>query len=319
MLRTRLVSIIASTALLATGIAGGIHGGVLADQNATALTARENVATMVSQNLTTVDYIAGTQARATLDAFAPTIEAATALVESSAGKASDASRAALQAILAEIEVKTSAHFETGSEARETAAQIVATGTPALSAASQVVTDEVAAWQAAEDARVAAEKAAAEAAARENSQRSNNGSRNSTGSSGGSSNNGGGSNGNSGGGGSCTDRYAATAAANGARFEIIDGNTSYYQDGVIQMGRGPAGACADEVFNHELAHHLTMGSGRAGCADTSRNLNSAAGLSQRHVETWAQAYTQRHWGWSADWAYTPAPQSYVDSMVAAGCL
>lgn len=317
MLRTRLISTIASTALLATGIVGGIQGNVLADQNAAALTARENVASLVAQNLSTTDYVAGTQARATLDAFAPTIEAATALVESSAGKASDASRAALSDLLREIEVKTAAHVATGAEFHETAAQIVATATPAIEGASKVVNDEVAAWQAAEDARIEAERVAAEEAAREAS-RSTSGSR-STGSSGGSSNNSGGSNGSSGGGGSCIDDYAAQASAAGAGFVVIPGNTSYYSGGVIQMGSGPANACADAVFSHELAHHFTMGSGRAGCADTSRNLNSAAGLSQRHVETWAQAYTQRHWGWSADWAYTPAPQSYVDAMVAAGCL
>lgn len=316
MLLNKLVSTAASVAILATGILGGVAGQAIAAQNVADLNARANVSKMISISLTTTDYIAGVQARATLDAFASTGKAAAALVESSTGKASDASRAALSDLLTEYAVKVDAHSATGAEARDTVTQIVAFADPAIASAVLVVADEVAAWQAAEDARIAAEQAAAEEAARQAS-RSNGGSGNS-GSSGGSSNDSGGSS-NLGGGGSCVDRYAATAAANGARFEIIDGNTSYYENGVIQMGRGPANACADAVFSHELAHHFTMGAGRAGCADTSRSLNAAAGLSQRHVETWAQAYTQRYWGWSADWAYTPAPQSYIDGMVAAGCL
>lgn len=308
-LSTRLISTAASATLLLTGIVGGYAGNVIAEQNAAALTARENVATMIAQNLSAVDYLAGTQATAILADFASVTDVASALVASSDGKASQDARNALQAILDEIKIKTSAHVETGAEARDTAAQIVATGTPAIEAASKVVTDEVAAWE--------AEKAAAEAAAqaeREAAQRSSGGSSNSNsnsgGSSGGSSNNNNNGGGNSGG-GSCIDRYAAEAAAAGWGFRVIDGNTSYWRSGEVLMGSGPANACAAQVFWHEMAHGYTGGTMRAMCAYTSRDLGG-------DIETWAQAWTQTRYGWSAG-AYAPASQSYIDGMRNAGCL
>lgn len=316
MFSPRLISTAASVVLLATGIVGGYAGNVLADQNAAALSARENVSTMIAQNLSAVDYLAGTQAAAMLDGFASVTDTASALVASSDGKASQDSRDSLQAILDEIAVKVAAHVETGAEARDTAAQIVATGTPAIEAASKVVTDEVTAWEA-EQARIAAEKAAAEAAAqaeREAAQRSSGGyshsNSNGGGSSGGSSNNNNNGGGNSGG-GSCIDRYAAEAAAAGWGFRVIDGNTSYWRSGEVLMGSGPANACADQVFWHEMAHGYTGGTMRAMCAYTSRDLGG-------DIETWAQAWTQTRYGWSAG-AYAPAPQSYIDGMRNAGCL
>lgn len=314
MLLNKLISTGASLVILGTGILGGIHGNAITAQNAADLTARENVSTLVAKTEAAGQSHAAAQGRATVEAFAPTIDTATALVASSDGKASPEARVALDALLDEVSTKIDAHYATGVEARDAATQIVAFATPEIAAASQTINDQVAAWEAAEAARIEAERIAAEEAARATS-RSNGGGGSYSGSNGGSNSGGG----NSGGGGSCTDRYAATAAANGARFVLVDGNTSYYDGGVIQMGNGPANACADAVFSHELAHHFTMGSGRAGCADISRNLNSAAGLGQRHVETWAQAYTQTYWGWAADWAYAPAPQSYIDGMSAAGCL
>lgn len=309
MFSPRTISTIASATLLLTGIVGGYAGNVIAEQNADALTARENVATMIAQNLTAVDHLAGTQATAILADFASVTDVASALVASSDGKASQDARNALQEILDEIKIKTSAHVETGAEARDTAEQIVAFGTPAIEAASKVVTDEVAAWE--------AEKAAAEAAAqaeREAAQRSSGGSSNSNsnsgGSSGGSSNNNNNGGGNSGG-GSCIDRYAAEAAAAGWGFRVIDGNTSYWRSGEVLMGSGPANACADQVFWHEMAHGYTGGTMRAMCAYTSRDLGG-------DIETWAQAWTQTRYGWSAG-AYAPAPQSYIDGMRSAGCL
>jgi len=313
MLLNKLASTATSVVILTTGILGGIHGNALEAERIKTLESSAVVSDFISAAAADAQAYEGSIARTVTAEFAPTRDAAQALVDSSAGKASDASRAALSALIAEYDAKIAVRFETGSEARAAATSLTATAVAPLAAASQVVTDEVAAYEA-EQARIAAEAAAAA-----ESSRSNGGGGSYSGSNGGSNNGGGSGGGNSGGGGSCTDRYAATAAANGAAFEIIPGNTSYYDGGVIQMGNGPANACADAVFSHELAHHFTMGSGRAGCADISRNLNSAAGLGQRHVETWAQAYTQTYWGWAADWAYAPAPQSYIDGMSAAGCL
>lgn len=315
MLSQKLITTGFSLVLTATAVLGGLHGNAMTSQALEELDARERVSTFIATAAADAQAHEAARARTALEGFQPTLDTAAALVTSSDGKASAESRAALQSILDEVAVKTSARTETGVQFREIVDQSIATATPAIAAASELVTDEVNAWEAAEASRIEAERIAAEEAAREASP--SNGSGDSGYSGGGS--NGGSSNNGGGGGGSCTDRYAATAAANGARFEIIDGNTSYYLNGVIQMGRGPAGACADEVFNHELAHHFTMGSYGADCAVKSRELTAAAGLSQRHVETWAQAYTQRYWGWSADWAYTRAPQAYIDGMVTAGCL
>lgn len=308
MLPHRLISATVSTVLLATGVLGGVAGNAVTAQNLDDLAARENVTTIVEQNLSTTDYIAGTQARATLDAFAPAIEAAAALVESSAGKASDAARAALSDLLSEIEVKTAAHVETGAEAREAATQIVATGTPALAAASQTVNDEVAAWQAAEDARIAAEKAAAEEAAAREVERSYGGD------SGYSPNSNGGSNGgSSNGGGDRAEQWRQIAAGQGIDcFSVIPGGTSYYSSGCIQIGQNPLNANSERVLWHEIAHHYTAGlhSYTVACTRLARELGG-------DIEVWAQAWTQVNLGWSMP-QYPSASQSFIDGMRNAGC-
>lgn len=319
MLSHRLISTATSTVLLLTGIAGGYAGNVLAERNAAALNARENVATMVAQHNIAVDYLAGTQARAILADFASVTDTASALVASSDGKASQDSRNALQAILDEIKVKVAARTETGAEARDIAEQIVATGTPAIEASSKVISDEVAAWEQAEAERIAAEQAAAEAAAqaeREASQRSSGGYSNSNGnnsgggSSGGSSNGGGG---NSGGGGDRAEQWRQIAAGQGINcFSVIPGSTSYYSSGCIQIGQNPLNANAERVLWHEIAHHYTAGlhSYTVACTKLARELGG-------DIEVWAQAWTQVNLGWSMP-QYPAASQSFIDGMRNAGC-
>lgn len=289
--------------LAGIAVLGGIQGNAIAAQNLEDLAAEQKVtAQMVDTAALQNAYLAG-EAQKTLTDFQPTLDAATALVASSDGKASAEARVALAALVTEFEAKTAASFTTPTAYRDAAETASVTGTSSIAAASQVVTDEVAAWQAAEDARIAAEAAAAEEAARN--------------SGGGYYNDGGGDSGsynNGGGGGSRADQWRQIAADNGVHcFSIIPGNVSYYRSGnCIEIAEAPLNAGAERVLWHEIAHHYTMGSGRYDCASLGRSLGG-------NQETWAQAFTQYNWGWSADWAYAPASQSYIDSMSSAGCL
>ena len=296
--------------LAGIAVLGGIQGNALAAQNLADLAAEQRVAAQMVQSAVLQDaYLAGEAQKAIAD-FQPTLDAATALVASSDGKASAESRAALTSLVTEFETKTTQPFTNPAAYLDAAETAVVTGTSSIAAASQVVTDEVAAWQAAEDARIAAEVAAAEEAARN----SGGGYYNDGGGDSGSySNNSGGSNGG-GGGGSRADQWRQIAADNGVHcFSIIPGNVSYYRSGsCIEIAEAPLNAGAERVLWHEIAHHYTMGSGRYDCASLGRSLGG-------NQETWAQAYTQYNWGWSADWAYAPASQSYIDSMANAGCL
>lgn len=291
--------------LAGIAVLGGIQGNAIAAQNLADLKAEQSVAAQMVQSVALQDaYIAG-EAQTTIADFQPTLDTATTLVTDSDGKASAESRAVLSALVAEFETKTSTSFINPAAYRDAAETAVGTGAIAIAAASQTVTDEVTAWQVAEDARIAAEQAAAEEAARNNS-------------GGGYRNNGGGgdsgSYNNGGGGGSRADQWRQIAADNGVHcFSIIPGNTSYYRDGnCIEIAEAPLNANAERVLWHEIAHHYTMGSRRFDCATLGRSLGGDR-------ETWAQAFTQYNWGWSADWAYAPASQSYIDSMANAGCL
>lgn len=308
-LSTRLISTAASAALLVTGIVGGYAGNLLAEENAAALTAQENVATMIAQNLSAVDYLAGTQARATLAEFASVTDAASALVASSDTKASQDSRNALQAILDEIKVKVAAHVETGAEARDAAEQIVATGSRAIAAASKVVSDEIAAWEA-EQARIAAEKAAAEAAAqaeREAAQRpsgysnsnSNNGGGSNSGSSGGSSNGGGGDNSSSGRAWAEGIVYSIAPNVSQIVWDYTPLGGSYggmHKSGAIYLSNSVADGSgyAYSILVHEATH---AGPQRGSCNATWQ------GHFGGDAERFAQAYTVAHFGTSvAAYAY-----------------
>lgn len=154
--------------LAGIAVLGGIQGNALAAQNAADLKAEQRVtAQMVDARNLQNAYVAG-EAQKTLADFQPTLDAATALVTESDGKASAESRAALANLVSEFETKVAASFTTPVAYRDAAETATVTGATAIATASQVVTDEVAAWQAAEDARIAAEQAAAEEAARNSS-------------------------------------------------------------------------------------------------------------------------------------------------------
>ncbi len=157
-------------ALTLAGIAvlGGIQGNAIAAQNLEDLKAEQKVTAQMVETIALQNAYVAAEAQATVADFQPTLDTATALIASSDGKASAESRAALTSLVTEFEAKTDTHFTNPAAYRDAAETAVVTGTIAIAAASQVVTDEVAAWQAAEDARIAAEQSAAEEAARNSS-------------------------------------------------------------------------------------------------------------------------------------------------------
>ncbi|MDI6023149.1 hypothetical protein QBL02_06280 [Leucobacter sp. UT-8R-CII-1-4] len=195
------------------------------------------------------------------------IGTAAPLVVSSADKASQESRNKLQEILDEFTVKTDAHTATGADFREVVEQSIATATPKIASASQVITDEVTAWQDAEDARIEAERVAAEEAARASY---------------------GGGSGYSGG-GSFRHWIESEAAAWGVGVSYIDGNISYGSVNHVRIANVVANAGGERarmVVRHEIAHAVTYRSDNC----------MSAGL---NTEITAQYFTMKTWGFYVD--------------------
>lgn len=172
--------------LAGIAVLGGIQGNAIAAQNLEDLKAEQKVTAQMVETIALQDAYVAAEAQATITDFQSTLDTATALVASSDGKASAESRAALTSLVTEFEAKTDTHFTNPAAYRDAAETAVVTGTSSIAAASQVVTDEVVAWQAAEDARIAAEQAAAEEAARQSSGGYRNGGGSNSGGDGGSS-------------------------------------------------------------------------------------------------------------------------------------
>lgn len=165
MLAHRIAAIAVAVAIPLAGVAGGIVGNEIAraDQSA-ALDAYNSVATWNAEQDVRRSYADGQAADAADAAFQPALDAANALADSSAGKASDEARAALSgAVAGYVAAYRSADFQDGTEARSAQARAQDAAQTAIDAATVTVNSEVAAWQAAEDARIAAEQAAAQEA------------------------------------------------------------------------------------------------------------------------------------------------------------
>jgi len=254
-LSTKLGAIAYSVILAGTAVAGGLVGtDIQHREQIAAIDAHNFVTEMVTASEVRLSYDAGVEARAADEAFQPVLDQALSLVETSAGKASDASRTALSdAVSTYVSGYRDASFGDGRDAlsAQQAAQDVAS--VEIAAASQVVNDEVTAWQAAEDARIAEEQAAAEEATRQSQ------------SSGSSSSNSGSSNGNSGsnsgssnGGGDLYDYARELAAQYGVGISFRGGNVSTVSNGGVILAEA-AMTSRDRVrttFLHELAHALT---------------------------------------------------------------
>ena len=165
MLARRIAAIAVAVAIPLAGVAGGIVGNEIAraDQSA-ALDAYNSVATWNAEQDVRRSYADGQAADAADAAFQPALDAANALADSSAGKASDEARAALSgAVAGYVAAYRSADFQDGTEARSAQARAQDAAQTAIDAATVTVNEQVAAWQTAEDARVAAEQAAAQEA------------------------------------------------------------------------------------------------------------------------------------------------------------
>ena len=162
------------------------------------------------------EQIATDEATKLIADFAPTVDAATALVASSDGKATAEARTALQETIDSYTLAVTplddaprialpaGWVETNPlDYRQSVRDAQEIATPAIADASKIVTDEVTAWQVTEDARIAAEAEAARKAEEERraaEQHSNSGGGNNNGGSSSNSGNGSGSsNGSSGGG------------------------------------------------------------------------------------------------------------------------
>ena len=249
----RIAATVVALAIPLTGVVGGIVGSDIEQRQQAAINVHNVVTDMVTASEVRLSYDAGVKSRAADTAFQPALDQALALVESSAGKASDASRAALSgAVSAYVSGYRDVTFSDGREAltAQTAAQ--ETAQSAIDAATQTVNAEVAAWQAAEDARIAEEAAAAERAAEEARKSSSSGATdrsNSGGSSGGSTN---------GGGGDLYDYARELAAQYGVGISFRGGSVSTVSGGGIILAEA-AMTSRDRVrttFLHELAHALT---------------------------------------------------------------
>lgn len=277
-IKNTIVGCVASLTLLTTGLVGGYVGTIMQQREAAAAAATVHYAELAERT----EQIATDEAAALIADFAPTVDAASALVASSDGKATAESRDALQATIDRYTTVVTPLDDaprialpagwTGTnplDHRQAVRDAQKIATPAIADASKVVADEVAAWQVAEDARIAAEaeaarKAEEERAAAERRSNSNSGNgggssnSNGGGSNSGSSNGGGGgsSNSNAGGGGGF-DPAAAVASA-GCRFEWTDSGTS-------RGGGAPGAGCwvklstslsGDRLYMttwHEIAH------------------------------------------------------------------
>lgn len=165
MLARRIAAIAVAVAIPLAGVAGGIVGNEIARAERTAaLDAYNSVATWNAEQDVRRSYADGQAADAADAAFQPALDAANALADSSAGKASDEARAALSgAVAGYVAAYRSADFQDGTEARSAQARAQDAAQTAIDAATVTVNSEVAAWQAAEDARIAAEQAAAQEA------------------------------------------------------------------------------------------------------------------------------------------------------------
>lgn len=165
MLAHRIAALAVSVAIPLAGVAGGIVGNDLARAERTAaLDACNSVATWNAEQAVHRSYADGQAARAADEAFQPMLDAASALADSSAGKASDEARAALSgAVAGYVAAYRSANFQGGTEARSAQAAAQDAAQTAIDAGTATVNEQVAAWQTAEDARVAAEQAAAQEA------------------------------------------------------------------------------------------------------------------------------------------------------------
>lgn len=249
----RIAATTVALAIPLTGIVGGIVGTDIqrAEQTA-AIDVHNFVTEMVTAAETRLSDNAGVQARTADTAFQPVLDQALALVETSVGKASDASRTALsEAVSAYVSGYRDASFEDGRDALSAQGLAQETAQTAIDTASQTVTDEVAAWQAAEDARIAEEQAAAERAAEEARESSSNSTSRSTngGSSGGSTN---------GGGGDLYDYARELAAQYGVGISFRSGSVSTVSGGGIILAEA-AMTSRDRVkttFLHEYAHAIT---------------------------------------------------------------
>lgn len=291
-----------------TAVVGGIHGNEMDAQAQAEFEARENVTAFIVQAEANTQAHAGAQALDILTTYQPSIDTATALIESSAGKASDASRDALAALVAEYNTKTTAHAASGTDALAVATSTVATATPAIEAASTVVTEEVAAWQAEQD-RIAAEAAAAEAA--KEAERSRGGYSNG----GGSSSNNGSSNG---GGGSNDGRawaeniiYSIAPNVSNVVWDYAPVAGSYggmHRGGVIYLSNRVADGSgyAYSILVHEATH---AGPQRGSCYDTWK------GHFGGDAERFTQAYTLANFGTTVD-AY--AYPTSADLAAAGSC-
>ncbi|MBG9885509.1 hypothetical protein ABE10_02675 [Bacillus toyonensis] len=301
-----------------SGVVGGIVGSDIAQRQTAAINVHNFVTDMVTASEVRLSYDAGVKSRAADTAFQPALDQALALVESSVGKASDASRTALsEAVSTYVSEYRDVSFQDGREAltAQTAAQ--ETAQSAIDAATQTVNAEVAAWQAAEDARIAEEAAAAERAAEEarksassNSSRSNSSgsSHSNSGSSGGSSNGGGSSNS----GRAWAESIIAGIApgipvqwgyspARGSYGGMYSGGTIHLSDSVADRS-----GYAYSIIVHEATH---AGPQRGSCYSTWQ------GHFAGDAERFAQAYTQAHFGTTVG-AYASPTQADIDA--ATGC-
>lgn len=284
----RIAATTVALAIPLAGVVGGIVGTDIEQRQTAAINVHNFVADAIIASETQLSYDAGVQARAADAEFQPVLDQALALVESSAGKASDASRAALSgAVSAYVSGYRDVTFSDGRDAlsAQQAAQDVASAE--IASATQLVNDEVAAWQAAEDARIAAEQAAAEEATR---QSESNGSSSST-----SGNGDGGS--SSDGGGDLYSYARELAAQHGVGISFRSGSVSTVSNGSVVLAEA-AMTSRDRVrvtFLHEYAHIITSdvvwgASDRQACI---RATNSAG------TEGTAQWITSRKFGFTVD--------------------
>ncbi|MFV4912362.1 hypothetical protein PFZ49_02050 [Microbacterium lacticum] len=151
MLAHRIAALVVSVAIPLAGVAGGIVGNDLARAEQTAALDRYNaVATWNAEQAVRRSYADGQAARAADEASQPMLDAASALADSSAGKASDEARAALSgAVAGYVAAYRSANFQDGTEAQSAQAAAQDAAQTAIDAATATVNEQVAAWQTAE--------------------------------------------------------------------------------------------------------------------------------------------------------------------------
>lgn len=336
-IKNTVISCIASLTLITTGMVGGMIGTQMERDQARAAAAAEAqvaVESTLIRALEVVDAQAQQEAQTAITQFQPTIDAATALVASSDGKASAEARNALNDLvtdyesqIASIEAKSLVFgsrtieivqpADPGAHALSAVTSTIDEATPAIAAASKTVTDEVAAWQAEQD-RIAAEEAARQAAEQQRSNSGNNGGGSSNSNGGGSSNgsSGGGNGGGSNGGGSSDGRAWAEGVirsiAPGVGIQWgYGGNGSYA--GKFSRGSNTislSDSIADRsgyaysILVHEATH---AGPQRGSCYDTwwGSHFNSDA-------ERFVQAYTLKYFGTTVN-AYAYPTQADLDAI------